>query len=69
MRRPGGEPVDADAMIAWEVFGTLRWGVACLQLAHDHVSGRVRSVERAAIGRRVTEVEADVLHLMTYGTI
>ena len=65
----GGTAVDrADAQL-WEVFGTLRWGMACLQLAHDHLSGRVRSVERAAIGRRVTEVEADLLHLLKYGSV
>ncbi len=54
---------------SFEVFGTLKWGVSCLQLADDHVSGRVRSVERAAIGRRVSEVAADLLHLLEHGTI
>jgi hypothetical protein len=38
-------------------------------LGNDHVSGRVRSVERAAIGRRVAEVELDVLHLIRFGDI
>ena len=50
-------------------YGTLRWGLSCLQLADDHLSGRVRSVERAAIGRRVSEVAADLLHLLKYGTV
>ena len=53
----------------WEVWGTLRWGLSCLQLGNDHVSGRVRSVERAAIGRRVSEVELDLLHLIRFGDI
>jgi len=43
--------------------------VSCLQLANDHASGRVRSVERAAIGRRISEVAADLLHLLRFGTI
>lgn len=62
-------PVDRARAHMWEVWGTLRWGLACLQLADDHVSGRVRSVERAAIGRRVSEVELDLLHLIRFGDI
>ncbi len=48
----------------WEVFGTLRWGVICQFQAFAHLNGLARSVERAAIGRRVTEVELDLLLLM-----
>ena len=65
----GGTKVDPARAHVFEVAGTLRWGISCLQLANDHVSGRVRSVERAAIGRRVSEVAADLLHLLKYGTI
>ncbi len=65
----GGRPVDPALAHVFEVFGTLKWGVSCLQLADDHVSGRVPSVERATIGRRVSEVAADLLHLLKFGTI
>ncbi|MFZ4688779.1 MAG: phosphotransferase family protein [Polymorphobacter sp.] len=65
----GGGRVDRGRAHMWEVWGTLRWGLACLQLGHDHVSGRVKSVERAAIGRRVSEVELDLLHLIRFGGI
>ncbi len=65
----GGQRVDRARAHMWEVWGTLRWGLSCLQLGHDHVSGRVRSVERAAIGRRVSEVELDLLHLIRWGDI
>lgn len=65
----GGRRVDRARAHMWEVWGTLRWGLACLQLADDHVTGRVRSVERAAIGRRVSEVELDLLHLIRFGDI
>jgi hypothetical protein len=51
------------------VFGTLKWGIACLQLGDDHVSGRLRNVERAAIGRRVSEVELDLMHLFKFGSV
>ena len=64
-----GGRVDRGRAHVWEIWGTLRWGLSCLQLGNDHVSGRVRSVERAAIGRRVSEVELDLLHLIRYGDI
>jgi aminoglycoside phosphotransferase (APT) family kinase protein len=60
----GGEPVDVEALAWWELFGTTRWGVICVQQAATHLSGAVRSVELAAIGRRVCEVERDVLELL-----
>lgn len=65
----GGARVDRDRAHMWEVWGTLRWAMSCLQLGNDHVSGRVKSVERAAIGRRVSEVELDLLHIIRFGDI
>jgi aminoglycoside phosphotransferase (APT) family kinase protein len=65
----GGGPVDRAATRLWEVWGTLKWGIACLQLGDDHVSGRLRSVERAAIGRRVPEVELDLMHIFAKGDV
>ncbi|GGE04252.1 tyrosine protein kinase:aminoglycoside phosphotransferase [Polymorphobacter glacialis] len=65
----GGARIDRARAHMWEVWGTLRWGLSCLQLGHDHVSGRVISVERAAIGRRVSEVELDLVHLIRFGEI
>ena len=65
----GGARIDRARAHMWEVWGTLRWGLSCLQLGNDHVSGRVKSVERAAIGRRTSEVELDLLHLIRFGDI
>lgn len=65
----GGQTVDREQAHVWEVYGTLRWGIACLQLAHEHQSGRVVSVERAAIGRRISETEIDLLHLIKVGDL
>ena len=59
-----GSTVDADALFWWEVLGTLRWGVICIVQVMTHVTGAVRSVELAAIGRRVCEVEWDLLELL-----
>ncbi len=59
-----GMQVDVDAVKFWEVFGTFKWGVICLYQTFAHLNGQVRSVERAAIGRRVSETEIDLLHLI-----
>jgi aminoglycoside phosphotransferase (APT) family kinase protein len=63
----GGEPIDEERLRWWEAFGTLRWGVICIQQAQAHLSGAVRSVELAAIGRRTSEVELDLLEMITPG--
>lgn len=60
----GGMQVEPDHLRFWEVFGTLKWGVICIIQATLHLSGAVRSVERAAIGRRVSETELDLLDLL-----
>jgi aminoglycoside phosphotransferase (APT) family kinase protein len=48
----------------WLVLATLRWGVICRHQAERHLSGQFRSVELAAIGRRVCETEWDLLELL-----
>ena len=55
-----GVRVDVDAVHWWEVFGTLKWGIICMQQANAHLSGAIRSHELAAIGRRVCENEYDL---------
>ena len=62
-----GRPVDTEALVWWEAFASLRWGVICLVQAAAHLSGAVRSVELAAIGRRVCEAEWDLLSLLRAG--
>ncbi|WP_369832290.1 phosphotransferase family protein [Mycobacterium sp. AT1] len=59
-----GTAVDRLAMHWWLVLSTLRWGVICRYQAERHLSGQTRSVELAAIGRRVCETEFDLLTLM-----
>jgi len=56
--------VDRNALLWWEVLGTLKWGVMCNMQANAHLSGMVRSVELAMIGRRVAEQEHDLLLLL-----
>jgi len=59
-----GVTVDRDALRWWETLGTLKWGVMCNMQANAHLSGMVRSVELAMIGRRVAEQEHDLLLLL-----
>jgi aminoglycoside phosphotransferase (APT) family kinase protein len=59
-----GTAVDRDAFRWWLTVATLRWGVICRFQAERHLSGQTPSVELAAIGRRVSETEWDVLDLL-----
>ncbi|GBE65545.1 acyl-CoA dehydrogenase [Mycobacterium sp. MFM001] len=59
-----GMTVDRVAFHWWLVLATLRWGVICRYQAERHLSGQTRSVELAAIGRRVCETEWDLLTLL-----
>jgi aminoglycoside phosphotransferase (APT) family kinase protein len=60
----GGGAVDPERVRFWEVLGNLKWGALCVLRGIEHVSGRKRSVELAAIGRRVAETEHDLLELV-----
>ncbi|CAN5698601.1 hypothetical protein BH20ACT2_BH20ACT2_24130 [soil metagenome] len=59
-----GHRIDPAALAWWQALGTLRWGVICLMQAETHRSGAARSVELAAIGRRVCESEHDFMELL-----
>lgn len=56
--------LDRTAFRWWLTVATLRWGVICRYQAERHLSGQTPSVELAAIGRRVSETEWDVLDLL-----
>jgi aminoglycoside phosphotransferase (APT) family kinase protein len=62
-----GTKVDRDVLRWWETLGTLKWGVMCIMQGWAHWSGAARSVELAAIGRRVCENEWDLLELLANG--
>lgn len=63
----GGGEVDRAALRWWMVMGTFKWAVMCIMQAAAHLGGHVRSVELAAIGRRVAENELDLLDLLEWG--
>ncbi|HET9728124.1 MAG TPA: phosphotransferase family protein, partial [Acidimicrobiia bacterium] len=60
----GGPHLDDDTLRFWTVLGTLKWGVICIGQSFTHLSGIVRSVELATIGRRIAETEWDLLNLL-----
>ncbi|HUP84944.1 MAG TPA: phosphotransferase family protein [Acidimicrobiales bacterium] len=60
-----GDDVDLEALRWWEILGTLKWGIMCIMQTVAHTSGMRRSVELAAIGRRVCEVEWDLLEVLS----
>lgn len=67
-QRASGRTVDVKAVHFWELLGVLKWGVICLYQTQIHLSGEERSVNRAAIGRRVSETELDLLALFNQST-
>ena len=48
----------------WKVLGTLRWGAGLARQAIGHMDGSVPSIVMAASGRRVAELEFDLLTLL-----
>jgi len=60
----GGTGVDRATVHWWEVYATVKWATICALQASAHLSGATRSVELAAIGRRVCESEWDLFGLL-----
>lgn len=62
--RSAGGTVDEDRVRWWQVLGSLRWGVICESMCHAWLSGAEPVMEKAAIGRRASEAEIDLLDLL-----
>jgi len=60
----GGARFEAREIDWWETLGSLKWGIMCMIMYEAFRSGGDPSVERAAIGRRVSETEIDLLNLL-----
>jgi hypothetical protein len=60
-RAAGGDAPDPEVVQFWMAFGTLKWGAMTVLQAFAHLQGAVRSVELATLGRRVVEMEWDLL--------
>ena len=60
----GGQAVEPDRFRFWLIYSALWWAGVCLKMSGYWRSGYDRSLERAVIGRRVTEAELDLLLLL-----
>jgi len=58
--------IDKSQIDIWQLFGSLRWGVICMMQAFAHLSGSINSIEKAAIGRRVSETEYDLMNMIKH---
>ena len=58
--------IDESQLDIWQLYGSLRWGIICMMQTFAHLSGMVNSVEKAAIGRRVSETEFDLMNMITH---
>ena len=65
--RESGRRVDPERAMYWEIFGNWKWAIICMVQAAGHRAGRHPDVELAAIGRRVAEVEWELLDLLEGG--
>jgi aminoglycoside phosphotransferase (APT) family kinase protein len=63
-RFEGGEAIDAGTVRYWRTLGTLRWGLICRSMARPARPGAPLTVERAMIGRRISETELDLLDIL-----
>ena len=61
--RAGGH-FDEERFRWWKVEGTLRWAVGLASQTAAYLEGRVPSIVMAASGRRVPELEWDLLMLV-----
>ncbi len=59
-----GTNITSNEIDWWETLGSLKWGIMCMIMYEAFRSGSDPSVERAAIGRRVSETEIDLINLL-----
>ncbi|WJY18417.1 phosphotransferase family protein [Alteriqipengyuania flavescens] len=62
--RESGRTVSRARFDWWLLYNTLWWGVCCLRMGQSWRDGSMRMLERPIIGRRVSEVEIDLLLLL-----
>ncbi|HEX6980395.1 MAG TPA: phosphotransferase family protein [Alphaproteobacteria bacterium] len=61
--RQSGRRIDDRAVRYWEVMAHARWAVIALQQGERHVSGAEPSLDLALTGRRVAELEYELLRM------
>ena len=56
--------IDKSQLDIWQLYGSLKWGIICMVQTFAHLGGAVKSLEKAAIGRRVSETEFDLMNMI-----
>ncbi|UCE84748.1 MAG: phosphotransferase family protein [Deltaproteobacteria bacterium] len=62
--RAGGGAVDPEHLRFWEALGSFKVALVFIQQSNVYLSGRVRSLELASLGRRIGEAEAELIERM-----
>jgi len=62
--RAGGRSIEPERLRFWLVYSILRWGMMTLAMTEMWRQGLDKSLERALIGTRASEVEVDLLLLL-----
>lgn len=60
----GGQPVDPDRIFYWELMGNVWWAIGLLKQTQRHLRGEQPNLEFACLGRRCSEMEAEILNLL-----
>lgn len=60
----GGAPIAPERVDFWTVVGSLKWGVMTTQMYARWAGDPSAGPERAVIGRRLSETEADIVAIM-----
>jgi len=63
-RSAGGIAPDMRELKLFELYAALGWGLVCLTMLELHETGVDKGLERAAVGRRLSESEIDLLLLL-----
>ena len=62
-QRQTGQKINRSRFDWWLIYNTLWWGICCLRMGESYRNGTAHTLERTVIGRRVSEVEIDLLLL------
>jgi aminoglycoside phosphotransferase (APT) family kinase protein len=63
-REAGGADIAAERIDAWQLLGSLKWGVMTTMMYARWAADPTAGPERAVIGRRLSECEADIVAIM-----
>lgn len=62
-----GRQVDRAAVRFWQLMAAVKWGVICQWFAFLRRHGKSKGIEPMVIGRRVSEVELQIVDLIEHG--